>query len=504
MTVIRGMTSLLGPFITRVGPATDDVDALRRHGAPLGGAPRQHSAPLGDALLRHSAPLHDADGAHRPGLIAAESGVNTTTSDATGGRQTDSGRGIHRRGAEIVDIRNFRGAMNPPPDQTTTGQPRASSAVLQMTPQMTRPRFIPPPESQLRVSMHTVSTSAVVHGQQREDDVPDLQDPEQESDAEDEEMEESLLTPESSPSHSPTEPTRLRNPVIQTTPIRFPRDNVSTPPPPPLSPVVPPTHTPLPQRVTRSNKCAQTLSSRIMGVSQGELTSWLEEARPKGTRKDPLLSINEFSRAPKKVGFHGERIQSNVHSSVLMPHLSPTNTGPFLPRRHENNIGQPRDLHLDVTRQWLIIGDSNISRLPAHKVQNLQLDSFPGATFQQAGDILQKIQTTQGVSKVILSFGFNDRTQKSSEGPTEQLLGMLSTARQKFPKAEIFIPQVNFSRALPTREKLRLTQLNTFIISIDEGLPMLDESEFVTATDNLHWSSNTAAKIMDHWIRHLN
>lgn len=150
------------------------------------------------------------------------------------------------------------------------------------------------------------------------------------------------------------------------------------------------------------------------------------------------------------------------------------------------------------------MGDSNIARLPAHRMLNLQMDAFPGATFQTAETILRETQTTDVVKKVILSFGLNDKALRSMETTTEQLLNMLVRAKEAFPKAQIFIPQVNFSRALPTKEKLRLAQINKFIKSLRECLPMLDESEFKTDSDDLHWSRETAAKLMEHWIRHLN
>lgn len=57
------------------------------------------------------------------------------------------------------------------------------------------------------------------------------------------------------------------------------------------------------------------------------------------------------------------------------------------------------------------------------------------------------------VDKFVLSFGRNNRSQKDKKKmPVTELKGALKTAQKRFPEAEIFIPVISFSNALPHKE----------------------------------------------------
>ncbi|KAI4830681.1 hypothetical protein KUCAC02_002297 [Chaenocephalus aceratus] len=62
-----------------------------------------------------------------------------------------------------------------------------------------------------------------------------------------------------------------------------------------------------------------------------------------------------------------------------------------------------------LAREVLILGASNISRLPLVHDPRVQVDSFPGANLTQAATIIRKnTVTSPGLQKVVLLFGLSD------------------------------------------------------------------------------------------------
>ncbi|KAF0022091.1 hypothetical protein F2P81_025655 [Scophthalmus maximus] len=171
---------------------------------------------------------------------------------------------------------------------------------------------------------------------------------------------------------------------------------------------------------------------------------------------------------------------------------------------HVNSDRKMIDWDLEVTKKWIIIGDSNLSRIPPFHIPDLQIDGYPGANFRHAEALIGKTTTTVMVEKVILSFGLNHRNQKARETSIKQLQGAVRAAKKKFPFADIWVPQLNFSSDLTTDEKQTLQVLNSHIERNMPGLPPLQESDFHTAQDNIHWTENTAGAMLEHWATLLN
>lgn len=198
----------------------------------------------------------------------------------------------------------------------------------------------------------------------------------------------------------------------------------------------------------------------------------------------------------------------NLGDSVLedvgteqVPIPQPTQFGPT---RHIRTDRKMVDWTLSVSKKWLIIGDSNLSRLPHHGIPNLQIDSFPGANFRHMGAVLSKAVVQVLVEKVLISCGLNSRGQKFKETTVKQLQTALRMARRRFPYAEIWIPLVNYSTALPEREQRNLIQLNTHIYKNMPYICHLPTASFQTEQDNIHWTRETGKAMFDHWATALN
>lgn len=177
----------------------------------------------------------------------------------------------------------------------------------------------------------------------------------------------------------------------------------------------------------------------------------------------------------------------------------------FHVNKHKHTDRKMMEWELEVTKKWLIIGDSNIAKMPDHSVKDLQIESYPGANFRHAQAILEKAVTKiSHVEKVVLSFGINSRDQRAKETAVKQMQAALRTAKTAFPFAELWIPLINFSSDLPTKQQGTLQILNGHITRNMPFIPLLDRKKFKTENDNIHWTKETATEMLQHWGRVLN
>lgn len=162
------------------------------------------------------------------------------------------------------------------------------------------------------------------------------------------------------------------------------------------------------------------------------------------------------------------------------------------------------DWGLRTTKKWVIMGDSNIARLPTHTIPDLQIESFLGANFRHAASILAKTTSQVVVEKVVLSFGLNSKNQKAKETSIKQLQTALRKAKDAFPYSEIWIPIINFSSSLPLHKKESLQQLNSHLHRNMPYLEPLSKALFQMEEDNIHCTKDTAKAMFDHWVTYLN
>lgn len=184
---------------------------------------------------------------------------------------------------------------------------------------------------------------------------------------------------------------------------------------------------------------------------------------------------------------------------------SGTERSPFSkPCRHINSRQKLKDWQLTVIRGKLIVGDSNLARIPKVFDPDLQIESYPGATFRHAASLLEKAAVTSKVQLVVLSFGINHRQQSLDKTATKQFQMALRAAREKFPAAKIWVPLVNFSRKLKQMEIRKLDTLNRHLKTHANYIPLLPTFMFKTGPDNIHWATHTAESMLDHWTDFFN
>lgn len=162
-----------------------------------------------------------------------------------------------------------------------------------------------------------------------------------------------------------------------------------------------------------------------------------------------------------------------------------------------------------ITKRVVILGDSNVSRITESKERDIQVDSYPGAKIRNLEQMMMHPAETDGTHPeiVILSVGINDRANKPSVTTIPNLRRMAARAGKCFPHSIIAIPEINFSDRLPLVEQEYIMRTSESLLDI-KGIvviPKLEESSFKTDTsDNIHWTPETANKMLTHWLCHLN
>lgn len=76
-------------------------------------------------------------------------------------------------------------------------------------------------------------------------------------------------------------------------------------------------------------------------------------------------------------------------------------------------------------------------------------------------------------------------------------------ASSKFPNASIWVPEINFSQALPESEQETLRQLNEYI-KTKNYIPAIPAKQFRVGQDHIHWTENTALNMVKAWMQSLN
>ncbi|XP_073710889.1 uncharacterized protein [Misgurnus anguillicaudatus] len=185
--------------------------------------------------------------------------------------------------------------------------------------------------------------------------------------------------------------------------------------------------------------------------------------------------------------------------------------GPILsvrrePTRHRRTNRKIFDWEISIKQKVVIIGDSNLARIPFCSHADVQIDSFPGATFYHINGVLEKILPKPLTEIVILSVGLNNCLGKQETTTTcKQLQQLLRTSKAKFPNAQIYIPIINFSENLENATQGLLGKLNSFIGNKCQFLPDMNRLLFRTEPhDPVHWTRETATNILTFWLDQLN
>lgn len=191
---------------------------------------------------------------------------------------------------------------------------------------------------------------------------------------------------------------------------------------------------------------------------------------------------------------------------LMVDPVSPL-SGPQIPltathRLQKTKMGtlSKKDWRLEPRRKVLLMGDSNLSRLPPIADGRIQVDSFPGATLYQAASILGALSGPyRMVRRVVLAFGVCDKNSATRETFRRNLKTLAEAAEKEFPGARVYVAEIAYNpRALLPAEVERLAQFNQEIRRRPFYLASPRPEEIHTV-DPVHWTSETAALVWSTW-----
>ena len=161
------------------------------------------------------------------------------------------------------------------------------------------------------------------------------------------------------------------------------------------------------------------------------------------------------------------------------------------------------------------LGDSNNSRITKCTARNVQIISFPGGNFCNVSGFLSnqlKGKTYHCVKELILNFGINERQTKIVT-MKKRLSGFISLVQTLFPSAKIFMADLQWSPLLPESETSALSHISVELKRLEEQkkihkiIHRLADDKFVIDKKdrtNIHWSTQCANNMLEHWLDSLN
>ncbi|KAF3858938.1 hypothetical protein F7725_012139 [Dissostichus mawsoni] len=175
------------------------------------------------------------------------------------------------------------------------------------------------------------------------------------------------------------------------------------------------------------------------------------------------------------------------------------------PHRHSTTTRKIQAWSLVTRKKTIILGDSNLSRIPSFSHPNLQIDSFPGAKFHHITAILLKLAPCHNTTQVIISIGLNNGLSETSlTTSTKQLQAMWKQTTTTFPNATIYIHIINFSDRLKPKQQTLLTAINNTIALKYNFIPEINPLLFRVNDDDIHWTTETAEMLLRYWKEQFN
>ena len=153
-------------------------------------------------------------------------------------------------------------------------------------------------------------------------------------------------------------------------------------------------------------------------------------------------------------------------------------------------------------KEIYLIGTSNLARIPPHAHDNVQIDSFAGATTYHFLQAIHRTTPQPHIKHLIISIGINNRELHPDKTTNKQLNLIYQRACTVFPNAQIHIPHIHFSQHLPHTDQANLTRVNNFITTHYHYLTTIPPQQFHTQGDGIHWTQETVRRT--HWLTQLN
>ena len=161
----------------------------------------------------------------------------------------------------------------------------------------------------------------------------------------------------------------------------------------------------------------------------------------------------------------------------------------------------------DLSANTLILGTSNVARITTKPRRDIELQSFPGGRFSHMREMLRKLPVQNEPRRVVIAMGINDSNSKTPLETIKKDIRETSVlAKSRFPHSQIYMAEINHSKMMESNLKSRTLALNEEIKNLSgiKFIPKLNCNQISVCPDKIHWTVDTATKVMRHWATHLN
>ncbi len=261
---------------------------------------------------------------------------------------------------------------------------------------------------------------------------------------------------------------------------------------------------PAAERVGTSRPSLSRIEASPILFSENSNECSLADSVPRSVLTRFLEENQEFIAQMGETTDTGLEEEINCMVEKVLPQEPETPKSIGRPNKHVYTNKKNQDWSLNLKKKYVIIGDSNVARIPIFDDVDLQIDCFPGAKFQHAGNLMEKATIAVEPEVLIFSFGINNRAQRCIGTTTKEIQRTYRMARRRLPHTELHFPIINFSEDLPWEEQMYLDQINDYIRDKLIHIMKLPTERFKVERDLIHWTPETAKAMLEHWINNLN
>ena len=165
-----------------------------------------------------------------------------------------------------------------------------------------------------------------------------------------------------------------------------------------------------------------------------------------------------------------------------------------------------------MTQKVVILGDSNIQTISETPMDQYSIEthSYPGARPSHFTDMFTASPSPdlQETEYVILSVGINSRNNLVTYNK-QQITKMIKAFKQWSPQTKKAVAIVQISGKCTPYEKVTMEKFNEDLAEAASKakirfLPLIAQKQFITGKDNVHWTKQTANKIVLEWFKAIN
>ena len=110
-----------------------------------------------------------------------------------------------------------------------------------------------------------------------------------------------------------------------------------------------------------------------------------------------------------------------------------------------HNVSDKSQWHLpEIIKPTLLFGSSNLSRINLDKHPEVQVECYPGASFNHFRNMVTNYKGKSQPENIVLNIGINSRNQDGTSA-VNKLRNMVSSIRRGFPRANMYFIELNFS-----------------------------------------------------------